>query len=46
MDRSGGLPTKYSFGVLMGKADYQPNIHSVYNTGQADYQPNIHSVYQ
>src|ERR1700676_5249681 len=30
MQGSGGLPTKYSFGVCMGQADYRLNIHSVY----------------
>jgi hypothetical protein len=30
MNGSGGLLTKYSFGVCRDLADYQPNIHLVY----------------
>jgi hypothetical protein len=30
MQGSGGLLTKYSFGVGIGQADVRPNIHPVY----------------
>jgi hypothetical protein len=30
MQGSGGLLTKYSFGVCRGQADFRLNIHSVY----------------
>jgi len=45
MNGSGGLLTKYSFGVCRGQVDYWLDVHSAYGIGQADFWPNIHLVY-